>query len=155
MTKRWQGSAVRNIEFISEPCILCLYFFVGPVQIQCPALYITQALLLQFPCQNIKLYFLLPLKWSVILVFSPHPFAYFLILSNLLQTPKNSNSRKLELFSISLEGSSYWESTVYFQHLMWMMQSPKSGQLFFHIITSGCLLGSVQKVLVGDDLSVC
>ena len=39
------------LKFIStQPCILCLYLFVSPLQIQCPALIINilQALLLQF-----------------------------------------------------------------------------------------------------------
>ena len=44
--------------------ILCLYyynfFFVIPIQIQCPSLYVAQ-----FLFQNISLYFLLFLKWSV------------------------------------------------------------------------------------------
>ena len=56
-------SIIRNVlrsvlKFIStQPCILCLYFFFNPLQIQCPALImnIPQALLLQFLCQSINL----------------------------------------------------------------------------------------------------
>ena len=63
----------------------CLYFFVTPVEIQCSSLKIKPSF-----------------------AFPPHPFAYFLISGYLLRTPDNSNS-----FSISLEGSSYRDSTVH------------------------------------------
>ena len=37
--RAWQFSALPKIELISkQPCILCLYFFVSPVEIQCSAL---------------------------------------------------------------------------------------------------------------------
>ena len=63
---------------------------------------------------SLKHYWILPLTafevkctMYMILAFIPHPFAYFLISGYLLRTPDNSN-----FFSISLEGSSYRESTV-------------------------------------------
>ena len=46
-------------------------------------------------------------KVIMIVAFPPHPFAYFFIACYLLRTPDNLN-----LFSISIEGSSYRESTV-------------------------------------------
>ena len=48
--KKQQFTEVRNFEFIYKTTvsILCLYFYVTPVQIQCPFLYINQALLLFF-----------------------------------------------------------------------------------------------------------
>ena len=65
------------------------YFFVTLVQVQCPFLYTLLLDCLSF-----------------------HPFAYFITYGYLLQTPNNSNSRKLELFSTSLEGLGYQELTV-------------------------------------------
>ena len=59
-------------------------------------------------------FLLLQFKFSVhsrtlccLIAFPSHPFAYFLTSGYLLQTPDNLN-----FFSISLEGSSYRESTV-------------------------------------------
>ena len=48
--KKQQFTEVRNFEFIYKTTvtILCLYFYVTPVQIQLPSLYINQALLLNF-----------------------------------------------------------------------------------------------------------
>ena len=43
----------------------------------------------------------------MILAFPAHPFAHFLTSGYLLRNPNNSN-----FFLISLEGLSYWESTV-------------------------------------------
>ena len=63
--------------------------------------YIEQALLL-----NIN-HILLPLKWRVHDSCIPSPSICFLVYRYLLWTPDNSN-----IFSISLEGSSYRESTV-------------------------------------------
>ena len=71
---------VRNVEFISKQP--CLYFFVTPVQIQCPSLY--TFLLTCIPSPPISL--------------------FFFISGYLLRTPDNSI-----FFSICLEGSSYRE----------------------------------------------
>ena len=68
--------------------ILCRYFFVTLVQIQCPSLY--TLFLNGIPSPSICL------------------FPYFWLFT--------SNSQKLEIFSISLEGSSYWELTVVQMH---------------------------------------
>ena len=68
--------------------ILCRYFFVTLVQIQCPSLY--TLFLNGIPSPSICL------------------FPYFWLFT--------SNSQKLEIFSISLEGSSYWELTVVQTH---------------------------------------
>ena len=74
------------IYFKTTMSILCLefiFFFVTPVKIQCPALYIKQALFLNS--------FFKILVFSFCCAFPPHPLVYLLI---------------------SLEGSSYQESTV-------------------------------------------
>ena len=106
--KKKQCYAVQNIEFLSkQPGIICLYFFVSPVQRQCPALNIIQALLFQFlfqKCINISI---VALEVCMIVAFPPQSFVYFRILGYLLWTPDNLN-----FFAISLEGSSYRESTV-------------------------------------------
>ena len=88
--------------------ILCL-LFVTPDQIQCPSLYINQALLIN-AFFKISMYITCcPLSQvGMIFGFVPHPLAYFLISGYLLQTPKNS---KISL--ISLEGLSYRGSTVF------------------------------------------
>ena len=92
-----------------QPCKFFVFtFFVTPVQIQSPSPYINKALLVNF-FSKISIFFSC-CPWSkvcMIVAFPPHPFAYLLIFGYLLRTPGNSNP-----FSISLEGSSYRESTV-------------------------------------------
>ena len=63
---------------------------------------ISLALLLNFSFKILSIYLLLPLNWSV----HDIPFPYFWLFAW-------SNSRKLELFSIFLEGSSKRESTYF------------------------------------------
>ena len=95
--KKQQFTEVRNFEFIYKTTvsILCLYFYVTPVQIQCPFLYINQALLLFFFFQNINQSIslaALKVKCAWNLHPPPLPFVYFLISVHFLQTPDNSNS---------------------------------------------------------------
>ena len=84
------------------------------VQIQCSSQYINQALLL-YSVLKILIY-ISCCPWSevcIIVAFPPHPaFAYLFISGQLLRNFDNSNSSYLEIFSISLEGSSYRKSTV-------------------------------------------
>ena len=83
------------------------------VQIQCSSQYINQALLL-ISVFKILIY-ISCCPWSevcMILAFPPHPaFAYLFISGQLLPNPDSSNSSYLEIFSISLEGSSYRKSS--------------------------------------------
>ena len=95
--KKQQFTEVRNFEFIYKTTvsILCLYFYVTPVQIQCPFLYINQALLLFFFSKYQSIYISCCPKGEVCMKLAPPPplpFVYFLISVHLLQTPDNSNS---------------------------------------------------------------
>ena len=84
------------------------------VQIQCSSQYINQALLVN---SFLKIFIYISCcPWGevrMIVAFPPHPaFPYLFISGQLLRNPDNSNSSYLEIFSISLEGSSYRKSTV-------------------------------------------
>ena len=75
----------------------------------CPALYIDQALLLNFVLNiNISL---ASLEVDCTCYLYPVP-SHFLISGYLLRTPNNSTSWQLEFFFIFLGGLSYWKSTV-------------------------------------------
>ena len=93
-------SIIRNVlrsvlKFIStQPCILCLYFFVNPLQIQCPEPW--SWIFFKLCCFNsffkVSSYPSLSLKWSVHDTCIPsHPFVYFLIFGYQLWTPDNLN----------------------------------------------------------------
>ena len=83
-------TGVRNIEFISKQPSQFFVFTILSLQFKFSV----------HPCILCSL-----------IAFPPHPFAYFLTSGYLLQTPNHSNSQQFELFAISLEGSSYREST--------------------------------------------
>ena len=78
---------VRNIEFISKQTSKFFVFTFLSLQFKFSVHSCIICRLIAFPC---------------------HPFAYFLTSGYLFQTPDNSN-----FFSISLEGLSYRESTVF------------------------------------------
>ena len=78
-----------------------------------------------------------------LIAFPPHPFAYFLTSGYLLP----SNSRKVELFSISLKRSSYRESTVY----IFVSENVP----FFLVPISRRLRFQFQKIKLVKDISEC
>ena len=78
-----------------------------------------------------------------LIAFPPHPFAYFLTSGYL----PPSNSRKVELFSISLKRSSYRESTVY----IFVSENVP----FFLVPISRRLRFQFQKIKLVKDISEC
>ena len=117
-------TAVQNIELISNNCVLFVFtFFVSsPIQIQCLTLY--------WILPDINLYLLLSFKWY--LHSSPISLPYFWLFA--------SNPQSLKRSSISLEGSSYKESTAF--KFSWISRRTP----FWFFTTRFSCLGAARKV---------
>ena len=63
--KKKQSSEVRNVQFISKQPCQFLVFFVIPVQVQCPSLYVNQASFLNFFFKILIYISCCSWKWSV------------------------------------------------------------------------------------------
>ena len=100
-----------HLSMLIKLCCLIpfFFFFVSPVQSQCPSQYINQALLLNSFFKSLICISCCPSsEVCITLAFPSRPLAYFLIPSYSLRT----RTIKLALSSISLEGLGYPESTV-------------------------------------------
>ena len=103
--EHWQNKMKKQSKQESFLSILCFYFSVNPVQIQCPSRNSFLKILIYIFCH----------PWSegcIVVAFPLQQFGYLHIPSYLLWTPDNLNFWWLKLVLISLEGSSYWELTV-------------------------------------------